>query len=96
MQNRDIEDNRAKIVEVKTKELTELRKEIETVEKFKQEREMLKAENEELQEKLERQIAKRATETQRKDLEKLRATDKLKKEMLEKIQITKTGSALFT
>lgn len=96
MQNRDIEDNRAKIVEVKTKELTELRKEIETVEKFKQEREMLKAENEELQEKLERQIAKRATETQRKDLEKLKATDKLKKEMLEKIQITKTGSALFT
>lgn len=75
----------------KTRQFEKLRREIETIEKFKREREMLKAENEELQKKLEDQKAFRVSENQRKDLEKLKATDKLKKEMLEKIQLTKTG-----
>lgn len=96
MTKREIEENRARVVEIRTKELARLQKEEDTIEKFKREREMLKAQNEELQEAVELQKARRASETQRKDQEKLRATDKLKKEMLEKIQITKTGELSLT
>jgi hypothetical protein len=96
MTKREIEENRARVYEIRSKELARLQKEENTIEKFKREREMLKALNEELQEAVELQKARRASETQRKDQEKLRATDKLKKEMLEKIQITKTGRLSLT
>lgn len=70
--------------------LAEKERQLKEVEEFKRNREALKAENEELEELLAAQKELRVKENERKDAEKLRATDKLKKEMLEKIQITKT------
>ena len=71
--------------------ITQKEKHLREIEEFKINKEYLKAANEKLYKMVEdlKELTKK--EIDRKDNEKLRATDKLKKEMLEKIQITKTG-----
>lgn len=90
MQCKQIEEKLQKDRAEKQALLFEKERQLKEIEEFKRNREVLKAENEELEELLKAQQELRVKEIERKDNEKLRATDKLKKEMLEKIQITKT------
>lgn len=90
MQCKLIEDRLTKERTEKQAILAEKEKQLKEVEEFKRNREVLKAENERLEDLLKEQQELRVKEIERKDREKLQATDKLKKEMLEKIQITKT------
>jgi hypothetical protein len=71
--------------------LDKVRSEFEMIKAFKERKESLMRENEELASRLEEQKVLREEKIKDKEVEKEKATDKLKKEMLEKIQATKTG-----
>lgn len=64
--------------------------EVATIEKFVQEKDSITEFNRELAKKLQEQREEREKKIAAKQVDKVKATDKLKKEMLEKIQVTKT------
>lgn len=71
--------------------LDKVRSEFEMIKAFKERKESFMRENDELASKLQEQRLFREEKIKQKEIEKEKATDKLKKEMLEKIQATKTG-----
>lgn len=91
-----MEEEFVKNIQIKNEENDRLNALIDMITKFKANKVKLQKENDDLEKKLENQKALRIQKIEDKKIDKEKATDKLKKEMLEKIQITKTGRSCLS